>query len=93
MIKKIIKTLANPQGALVQTLLETLLDQVSKIFKMPQLLDYMELENSTDRGVKSLKNEVEMIKGEYKEMIKEFEEMKETIKKIKKLRVFKSIGK
>ena len=60
---------------------------------MPQLLDYMELENSADRGVKSLKNEVEMIKGEYKEMIKEFEEMKETIKKIKKLRVFKSIGK
>ena len=93
MIKKIIKTLANPQGALVQTLLETLLDQVSKIFKIPQLLDYMELENSADRGVKSLKNEVEMIKGEYKEMIKEFEEMKETIKKIKKLRVFKSIGK
>ena len=46
-------------------------DHLAKIFKLDSVLRYMELPNDADRGVKSLQNEVEMIKGELKEVIKE----------------------
>ena len=78
-------------------------DHLAKIFKLDSVLRYMELPNDADRGVKSLQNEVEMIKGELKEVIKEshpaaidikeWEEVKSVVKKIQKLRAFKSLGK
>ena len=41
MIKKIIKLLTNPQGALVQLIL----DQVAKVFKLDKVLRYVEQDN------------------------------------------------
>ena len=78
-------------------------DHLAKIFKLDSVLRYVEMPNDADKGVESLKNEVEMIKGELKEVIKEshppaidikeWEEVKSVVKKIQKLRAFKSLGK
>ena len=91
-------------GKLVAPLLKLLLPQVTekvadhlaKIFKMDQLLNYMELPNEADRKIEQLEAKIQVLLEDTHPPavdIKEFEEMKETIKKIKKLRVFKSIGK
>ena len=73
-----------------------LVDHFAKIFKMDQLLRYMELPNEADIKIKKLETQINMIAKDFKPSSideKEWEEMKATIKKIKKLRVFKSIGK
>ena len=91
-------------GKLVAPLLKLLLpkvtekvaDHLAKIFKMDQLLNYMELPNEADRKIEQLEAKIQVLLEDTHPPavdIKEFEEMKETIKKIKKLRVFKSIGK
>ena len=91
-------------GKLVAPLLKLLLPQVTekvadhlaKIIKMDQLLNYMELPNEADRKIEQLEAKIQVLLEDTHPPavdIKEFEEMKETIKKIKKLRVFKSIGK
>ena len=91
-------------GKLVAPLLKLLLPQVTekvadhlaKIFKMDQLLNYMELPNEADKKIEQLEAKIQVLLEDTHPPavdIKEFEEMKETIKKIKKLRVFKSIGK
>ena len=91
-------------GKLVAPLLKLLLPQVTekvadhraKIFKRDQLLNYMELPNEADRKIEQLEAKIQVLHEDTHPPavdIKEVEEMKETIKKIKKLRVFKSIGK
>ena len=44
MIKKIVKLLTTPQGALVQLIL----DQVAKVFKLDKVLRYVEQDNELD---------------------------------------------
>ena len=71
-------------------------DHLAKIFKMDQLLNYMELPNEADKKIEQLEAKIQVLLEDTHPPavdIKEFDEMKETIKKIKKLRVFKSIGK
>ena len=91
-------------GKLVAPLLKLLLpkvtekvaDHLAKIFKMDQLLNYMELPNEADKKIEQLEAKIQVLLEDTHPPavdIKEFDEMKETIKKIKKLRVFKSIGK
>ena len=91
-------------GKLVAPLLKLLLpkvtekvaDHLAKIFKMDQLINYMELPNEADKKIEQLEAKIQVLLEDTHPPavdIKEFEEMKETIKKIKKLRVFKSIGK
>ena len=58
MIKKLIKLASNPQGVLVQVIL----DQASKIFKIPKLLSYMEEENELDIAVKEMRKEFDSMK-------------------------------
>ena len=73
-----------------------LVDHFAKIFKMDQLLRYMELPNEADIKIKKLETQINMIAKDIKPSAideKEWEEVKATIKKIKKLRVFKSLGK
>tara|TARA_Y100000034_G_C6696865_1_gene307107 strand:- start:66 stop:395 length:330 start_codon:yes stop_codon:yes gene_type:complete len=108
-IQKILKIVSNPQGVLVQVIL----DQVSKMFKMPQLLSYMEEENDADREIKKQKQELEALKqivisigkdqhppaiplkeiAEFRTMMTEFQEMKSSFKKMKKLSLLKSVFK
>ena len=65
-----------------------LVDHFAKIFKMDQLLRYMELPNEADIKIKKLETQINMIAKDLKPSAideKEWEEMKATIKKIKKL--------
>ena len=50
MIKKIVKLLTNPQGALVQLIL----DQVAKVFKLDKVLRYVEQDNELDVAVENM---------------------------------------
>ena len=62
MIAKVMKALANPQGALVQALIE----QFAKIFKSQKVLEYVEMENELDRAVNDIKIELEALKSVFK---------------------------
>ena len=92
----ILKLVAPLLKLLLPQVTEKVADHLAKIFKMDQLLNYMELPNEADKKIEQLEAKIQVLLEDTHPPavdIKEFEEMKETIKKIKKLRVFKSIGK
>ena len=92
----IVKLVAPLLKLLLPQVTEKVADHLAKIFKMDQLLNYMELPNEADKKIEQLEAKIQVLLEDTHPPavdIKEFEEMKETIKKIKKLRVFKSIGK
>ena len=81
MINKIIKLLSNPQGVLIQALLE----QFSKIFKSQKVLEYVEMENELDVAVKEIKKDLESVKfktNAIRNLIKDFQSQIDDIKKI-----------
>tara|TARA_Y100000310_G_C20287783_1_gene625732 strand:- start:131 stop:469 length:339 start_codon:yes stop_codon:yes gene_type:complete len=81
MINKIIKLLSNPQGVLIQALLE----QFSKIFKSQKVLEYVEMENELDVAVKEIKKDLESVKfktNAIRDLIKDFQNQIDDIKKI-----------
>ena len=82
MIKKIVKLLTNPQGALVQLIL----DQVAKVFKLDKVLRYVEQDNELDVAVKNVENKCTEIDLKIKAMqgvLKDLDKTEE-IDKIKK---------
>ena len=82
-------------GAVLKLLLPKVTDHLMKVFKMDKLLNYMELPNEADKKIEKLEAKIQVLMEDAHPPavdIKEFEEMKESIKKIKKLRAFKSIG-
>ena len=50
MIKKIVKLLTNPQGALVQIII----DHIAKIFKLNNVLHYVEKPNELDVAIENM---------------------------------------
>ena len=58
--------------------LPKVLDHLMQVFKLDQLLDYMEKENDADRGVKELKDITD-------KLIAENIELKHRVKKLEKL--------
>ena len=76
-------------GAVLKLLLPKVTDHLMKVFKMNKLLNYMELPNEADKKIEKLEANIQVLL----ENVKEFEVIKDDIKKIKKLRAFKSIGK
>ena len=86
-------------GAVLKLILPDVTEHLLKVFKMDKLLNYMELPNEADRGVKLLKDEMDMVRGQLKDMakdthppvidLKEWEEVKATIKKVKNMKKFK----
>ena len=82
MIKKLVKLLTNPQGALVSLIL----DQVAKIFKLEKILAYVENENELDIAMKNVENKCTEIDLKIKAMqsiIKDLDKNEE-LKDIKK---------
>ena len=75
--------------AVLKLILPDVTEHLLKVFKLDRLVDHMELENDTDRAVKSvkseLKSELEMIKSELKEV-------NAVIAKIKNKKIFKSLN-
>ena len=81
MINKIIKLLTNPQGALVQVVLE----QVAKIFKAQKVLEYVEMENELDVAVKEMKKEFDSMKFKVNAQRDLFKDIQKQIDDVKKI--------
>ena len=86
-------------GILAQKILKLIMPQMIEhfvgIFKSDRVLDYMELPNDADRRIDKLEEQIKLIiEDQYPPAIdlKEWEDVKETIKKIKNKRVFKSLN-
>ena len=91
MIKKIVKLLTNPQGALVQLIL----DQVAKVFKLDKVLRYVEQDNELDVAMENMikkQTEIDLkIKAMQSLMIdldiaEEVENIKKDFEKFKKIK-------
>jgi len=95
-IKKIVKLLTNPQGALVQLII----DQVAKIFKLDKVLRYVEQDNELDVAMKNVENKCTEIDLKIKAMqsilkdldsaspsvdLDEIKDIKKNVNKLKKL--------
>ena len=90
-------------GAVFKLIMPEIVEHMMKVFKLDKLVRYMELPNEADRGVLKLQDEVNMIKGTLKDMakdiqppaidLKELEEMKSVINKLKNKKSFKSLFK
>ena len=72
--------------AVLKLILPDVTQHLMKVFKMDKLLSYMELENDADRGVKELRVENEMLKGQMKDIMDDINKIKNIISKAKKLR-------
>ena len=88
MIKKIVKLLTNPQGALVSLIL----DQVTKVFKLDKVLSYVEKPNELDVAMKNVENKcseidlkIKAMQGIIKDLDKseELKDIKKTMDKLK----------
>ena len=91
-------------GKLVGPLLKLLLpkvtekvaDHLTKIFKIDQLLNYMEMPNDADKKIEQLEAKIQVLMQDAHPPavdINEFKEMKKAVDKLKKLRAYKSLGK
>ena len=81
MIKKIVKLLTNPQGALVQIIIE----HIAKIFKLSKVLDYVEQDNELDVAMKNVENkcmEIDLKLKAMQSILKDLDNSDE-VKKIK----------
>ena len=88
---------------LIEKIFFEMFDQQAKVFKFKKTLDYTELPNEADRGVLKLQDQVNILKGELKEMIKvahppaidldEWKDVKNVVKLLKNKKVFKKFGK
>ena len=73
-------------GAVLKVILPDVTEHLLRIFKLDQVLNYMELPNEADKGVEKLKVENEMIKGQMSDMINEVNKLKNIVSKVKKIR-------
>ena len=87
-------------GKLAKAVLKLIMPDVTehllRVFKLDKLVNYMELPNEADKGVEKLKEEVNMLKESLKSIekdthppaidLKEWAEVKELMKKVKKIR-------
>ena len=89
-------------GKLAQAILKLLLpkvtqkvtDHLAKIFKLDQVLQYVEMPNDADLKIEKLETKLQMLVEDSHPPaidIKEWEDMKDTIKKIKNKKAFKSL--
>ena len=73
-------------------LTEKIANHIAKAFKLPQLVNYMELPNDADQRLDKLETQIDMIaKDQHPPVIdlQEWEDMKDTIKIIKNKKAFK----
>ena len=88
MIKKIAQ-------AVLKLILPDVTEHLLKVFKLGKIMDYVELENDADKKIIKLEEQMKMVAKDIHPPainLKEWKELKADMKKIKKLRVFKSIG-
>ena len=75
--------------AVLKLITPDVVEHLLKVFKLDKLVNYMELPNDADKGVKAIKSELEMIKDELRDANKTMEDVKDFMKKVKNMRKFK----
>ena len=80
----ILKLVAPLLKLLLPKVTENVADNIAKMFKLPQLLDHMELPNATDRKLDKVEARVDV-------MVSEFREFKEALEGVE--RMLKKFGK
>ena len=87
---------------LIEKIFFEMFDQQAKVFKFKKTLDYTEMPNEADRGILKLQDQVNILKGELKNMAKvahppaidleEWKDVKNIVKLLKNKKVFKKLG-
>ena len=88
--------------AVLKLIMPDVIEHLMKIFKMDKLVNYMELPNEADRGILKLQDEINILTGTVKDMVKDIhppadfpiskeqaEELLNFMKKVKNKRKFK----
>ena len=81
--------------AVLKLIMPEILEHMMKVFKMDKLVNYMELPNDADMRIDKLESQIKMLAEDQHPPaidLKEWEDVRETIKKIKNKRVFKSLN-
>ena len=88
--------------SVLKLIMPEIVEHLMKVFKMDKLVSYMELPNEADRGILKLQDQVNVLKGQLKDIVKvahepvidlkEWEDVKSAIKIVKNMKRFK-IGK
>ena len=73
--------------AVLKLILPDVTEHLMRLFKMDQLLNYMELPNEADKGVLKLQDQMNMMQGELKEMSKALDGVKALTKKVNKFKI------
>ena len=76
-------------------LTEKIVNHMAKAFKLPQLVNYMELPNDADQRLDKLEEQIKMLAEDQHPPVIDLDEwadVKETIKKIKRKKAFKSLN-
>jgi len=74
---------------------EAIAEHIAKMFKLPQMVDYMELPNDADRRIDKLEDQMSVLVDDSHPPVinqDEWEDVKATIKKIKNKKAFKSLN-
>ena len=77
-------------------LTEKIANHIAKVFKLPQLVNYMELPNDADQRIDKLEAQIKMLAEDQHPPaidLDEWEDVKDTIKMIKNKKVFKKLAK
>ena len=77
-------------------LTEKIANHIAKAFKLPQVLNYMELPNDADQRIDKLEAQIKMLAEDQHPPVidlDEWEDVKDTIKIIKNKKVFKKLAK
>jgi len=72
--------------AVLKLIMPDVVEHLMQVFKMDKLVNYMELPNDADKGVKELKVQNEMVKGQLKDMMDDINKLKNIVSKVKKIR-------
>ena len=81
--------------AVLKLIMPEILEHMMKVFKMDKLVNYMELPNDADMRIDKLESQIKMLAEDQHPHaidLKEWEDVRETIKKIKNKKVFKSLN-
>ena len=77
-------------------LTEKIVNHIAKVFKLPQLVNYMELPNDADQRIDKLEEQIKMLAEDQHPPVidlDEWEDVKNTIKIIKNKKGFKKLAK
>ena len=72
--------------AVLKLILPDVTEHLIKVFKLDKVISYVELPNEADEGIKKLKVDNEMVKGQLKDLTNDINKLKNIARKAKKIR-------